>query len=319
MSTKRIAGSPARLAKGFTLVELLVVIAIIGILIALLLPAVQAAREAARRSQCTNNLKQIGLALHNYHDTFKTFPPGAWNEANRGNRLAYTVFILPFMEQQAVYDEFDFEYPNYTGVNLNPGIRLIPAYHCPSCRFKQSTYNADWVPAGAAGTPSYTTHYYAIMGPQGINPMIPGGTTRYPESDNTNPHGGYALSGVLHRNSSNNMGYIIDGTSNTIMVGEISWEGVQGTSASGTFRTWLRGASGTACGSAKNIEFGINVVPYNGSNNFNDVSMGSMHPGGANFSVADGSVRFISETVDMALYLAAASMNGKEPRTAISE
>ena len=103
--------------KAFTLVELLVVIAIIGILIALLLPAVQAAREAARRSQCTNNLKQIGIALHNYHDTFKVFPPGGlWYTNSTGNanwvrnRGSMLLHILPFVEQQSLYDAFDFTF-----------------------------------------------------------------------------------------------------------------------------------------------------------------------------------------------------------------
>ncbi len=303
--TAKCLSRPLRPNFGFTLVELLVVIAIIGVLVALLLPAVQAAREAARRTQCTNNLKQIAIALHNYHDTHRAFPPGGWNEANRGNRLAFNAFILPFMEQQAVYDEFNFEHNNYTGPNLNPGLRLIPAYHCPSCRITRGAFAAEYV----GGEPTYTTHYYAIMGPKGVNPIS---GNRYPEVNPTAQHGGYALSGVLHRNSSTTMGHVTDGTSNTIMVGEISWE------AANCFRIWPRGISGTASGSAKNVEFGINVMPFSG-NNFNDVSFGSQHPGGANFAVTDGSVRFISETVDMDLYLAAASMNGREPRTAISE
>ena len=113
--------------RGFTLVELLVVIAIIGILVALLLPAIQAAREAARRTQCTNNLKQINLGLNNYHDTFRIFPPGAWNYANRGNGLAWTVFILPFLEQQTVYEEFEFGRNSWNNFNHRPGLNLISA------------------------------------------------------------------------------------------------------------------------------------------------------------------------------------------------
>jgi len=294
--------------RGFTLVELLVVIAIIGILVALLLPAIQAAREAARRTQCANNLKQISLGLNNYHDTYRTFPPGAWNEANRGNRLAWTVFILPFIEQQTVYQEFNFEHNTYTGVNLLPGIILVPTYHCPSLRLKLGSGGTG---EQVGGKDPYTTHYYAVMGPQGVNPMVPGGTTRYPESDNTNPHGGYAYGGVLYRNSSIRIADITDGTSNTVMVGEISWD------AANCFRTWLRGASGTACAGAKNVEFGIKVVPYNGSNNFNDVSFGSEHPAGCHFAVADGSVSFVTDNIEMNVLLAIASREGAEPQSAI--
>lgn len=310
MIASRFSGSRSRKARGFTLVELLVVIAIIGVLVALLLPAIQAAREAARRTQCSNNLKQISLGLNNYHDTFKTFPPGAWNEANRGNRLAWTVFILPFIEQQTVYQEFNFEYPNYTGVNLLPGIILVPTYHCPSLRLKTGDYSGEFV----GGKAPYTTHYYAVMGPQGINPLIPGGTTRYPESDNVNPHGGYAYGGVLYRNSSTRIGDITDGTSNTVMVGELAWD------AANCYRTWLRGANGTAVGSAKNIEFGLKVAPYASAgwtNNFNDVSFGSEHPAGCHFAVCDGSVAFVAENIEMNVLLAIASREGAEPQTAI--
>src|SRR5437660_9676642 len=95
--------------RGFTLVELLVVIAIIGVLVALLRPAVQQAREAARRMQCTNNLKQIGIALHNHHDVKLTFPPGALNTGHNGTPVytTWTIEILPFMEQQALYQQYD--------------------------------------------------------------------------------------------------------------------------------------------------------------------------------------------------------------------
>src|SRR5262245_35182898 len=101
--------SPTSYRRGFTLVELLVVIAIIGVLVALLLPAVQQAREAARRMTCTNNLKQIGIALHNHHDVKLTFPPGALNTGHNGTPVytTWTIEILPFMEQQALYNQYD--------------------------------------------------------------------------------------------------------------------------------------------------------------------------------------------------------------------
>ena len=128
---------------GFTLVELLVVIAIIGILIALLLPAVQMAREAARRSQCSNNLKQTGLALHNYHDTYKCFPPVRVRDANCGantwetSNINWLARITPQMEQNPIYQRIDFTlWPGWTGVNAaspdGPLRQTIQAYLCPS-------------------------------------------------------------------------------------------------------------------------------------------------------------------------------------------
>ncbi|MBI2480925.1 MAG: DUF1559 domain-containing protein, partial [Planctomycetia bacterium] len=151
--------------RGFTLVELLVVIAIIGILVALLLPAVQAAREAARRMQCGNNLKQIGVAMHNYHDTYKTLPPGTVNAATNnaasmiailndprtGGTLNHTghMLILPFMEMQPLHDQINFNIcsSGFAGTNTGTGLRggwpnantplmknLIPSYLCPSDR-----------------------------------------------------------------------------------------------------------------------------------------------------------------------------------------
>src|SRR5688500_207828 len=106
--------SRSRAKAGFTLVELLVVIAIIGILVALLLPAVQAAREAARRMSCGNNLKQIALSLQNYHDTYKVFPPGGVGSNNLANPnyATWSIFILPFMEQQNLHSRYDFNVPN---------------------------------------------------------------------------------------------------------------------------------------------------------------------------------------------------------------
>ena len=144
--------------KAFTLVELLVVIAIIGILVALLLPAIQAAREAARRSECGNKLKQIALALQNYHDTYKTLPCGGWQDT----QMSWLVSVLPFVEQQTLFDQFIFTTGAYTQTGKNAlAANPIPAYLCPSGVIKMSQET----------TTLYTTHYYGNMGPKGINPV----------------------------------------------------------------------------------------------------------------------------------------------------
>ncbi|EMI57482.1 protein containing DUF1559 [Rhodopirellula sallentina SM41] len=119
----------------FTLVELLVVIAIIGVLVALLLPAVQAAREAMRRASCQNNLHQVGLALHNYHSAFNNFPPGAIEvrpEVSGGKQFAWSAFVLPYMEQSALAEQIDFNLPFDDPANAEAAGEVVPAYVCPS-------------------------------------------------------------------------------------------------------------------------------------------------------------------------------------------
>lgn len=121
--------------RGFTIVELLVVIAIIGTLIGLLLPAVQAVREAARRMQCQNNLHQIGIAMHNYHAAFRKLPPGGIEvrpETSRGKQIAWSAMVLPFLEQSAVYSKIDFNFAFDHPVNREAAATPIEAYLCPS-------------------------------------------------------------------------------------------------------------------------------------------------------------------------------------------
>lgn len=126
---------PAPLRSGFTLVELLVVLAIIGILISLLLPAVQAVRETARRMQCQNHLHQIGIALHNYHAAHRMFPPGGLEvrpQWRRGKQLAWSAFVLPFLEESATYERIDFNYAFDHPVNADVAATTIETYLCPS-------------------------------------------------------------------------------------------------------------------------------------------------------------------------------------------
>lgn len=288
------------LKRGFTLIELLVVIAIIAILIALLLPAVQQAREAARRTQCKNNLKQFGLALHNYHDTFNTFPMGC-TRITQG--LSWHVAILPQMEQTALFGQFAFE-GNGSGTSadrfdssVNRPLTRQPSpvmFRCPSGTEERADDNAN----------DYTTHYYGVMGPTGTNPQS---GVAYKENT-SGPHGGFSREGMFNFGEGRKMRDILDGTSNTIVVGEISWTDRNGNPT--RYRAWTRGGqSNQFMAPAKNVAQQINA-DYTAL--FNDMSFGSNHTGGAQFLFGDGTVSFISENVDYNLLLSTASIAGGE-------
>lgn len=313
----------AKKKRGFTLIELLVVIAIIAVLVALLLPAVQQARESARRSQCKNNLKQIGIGLHDYMGTFRVLPIGGMTA---GNDLSWHVFILPQVDQQALFDRIDFNADggasagNWVSGNANGAIALgpvrVPAYSCPSSNKEYEN----------GGTVNYTTHYYGIQGPK-LSTIY----QCYSQSNNatfTPPtayandcvmaptaasnHGGYATKGVLSRISKVSDRDITDGMSNTLFVGEISnTKTLAGADMIG-YRVWFRGAEGTASAGTKNITYPINSTSYNGASNFNDISLGSNHTGGTQVLMGDGVVRFVSENISMAILLGAASRDGDE-------
>ncbi len=297
MSTPRIR-RPA-----FTLVELLVVIAIIGILVALLLPAIQAAREAARRTQCNNNLKQLAISLQNYHDTYKSFPPGG---LGGGNLFSWHALVLPFFEQTTVYDEINFNVNYLQAVNTAVGLNQINSFVCPSAirATHKGTFDAEYSPP-TTGTATYSTHYYGILGPKGTNPAT---NTAYSMYTGSAGHGDYATQGVLVRQTGLGMSDVLDGTSNTLLVGEISW------GQANTYRIWTRGCNGPASAPSKNVANPINVTRYNGSN-FNDVSFGSEHPGGCQFALCDGAVKFFNQDITMTAYWAMASRDGREAET----
>ncbi|MDY0168326.1 MAG: DUF1559 domain-containing protein [Thermoguttaceae bacterium] len=290
---------------GFTLVELLVVIAIIGILIALLLPAVQAAREAARRMQCSNNLKQIGLALHNYHDALKSFPPVATTIWDTGTmEISWLYPILPYLEQTAVYEQMK-KAPNAYHSTLS--VQVAPVYLCPS----DGRNEFDYIDL-PAGREYRTANYNAVMGP--------GRDGRYLGTESL-PAGYAATDGVIHMYSGTRMRSIQDGTSNTLMVGERITD----------LRSWTKGwmtKDEPSVFQGKNIVWPMNTDPsvlcYRhvrkpggcpaGSQEmaFNDIDFGSRHPGGAQFGLADGSVHFLSETINFTTYQDLATMDGGE-------
>jgi prepilin-type N-terminal cleavage/methylation domain-containing protein/prepilin-type processing-associated H-X9-DG protein len=267
----------------FTLVELLVVIAIIGILIALLLPAVQAAREAARRSQCTNNLKQLSLACHNYHDTYKSLPAGTIQGRRPGPTWGWAVAVMPFSEQKGLYDQMDPSVDlrdaygargaGLTDLFLTP----LTAYLCPSAPNASDLNTHDRRDLEIIGNIDVATANYAAC--HGLRfPHL----TIHPQDD---PRGLFYLNSWLKFRD------ITDGTSNTFAIGE---------------RTWFNGAA-IWVGAARDRHahgnwgtLGRTLFPPNNPDPNRHYSFSSDHPGGANFALADGSVRFVSDTINSA-------------------
>ncbi len=288
--------------RGFTLVELLVVIAIIGVLIALLLPAVQQAREAARRMQCTNHLKQNTLAMHNYHDTYGQFPlPGMV-----ANHLGWSSSILPQMEQTAIADGLDYTEGSHNAVGRRKfGPARIESYLCPSAPSSE-VYSSN-TDEEYNGEKAYSIHYYGILGPQGVNATT---GNNYACQNTSDAFGGDCTEGIMWQYGSK-MRDVTDGLSNTYLFGENSWINTA------FRRSWLRGkysdSRGTLYLISKNVQHPINSGV---STKWNSIAFGSMHPGGAMFSRADGSVSFVPETVDFSIYMAGASKSGGEPVSA---
>lgn len=298
----------------FTLVELLVVIAIIGILVALLLPAVQSAREAARRTQCINKLKQLSLACLNYETSHKTLPMGAVSS----NNVSWNVLLLPYIEENAIYDQVDFREGRFNLGTNNEGERggnlialnRVDGFLCPSM---DSDILATHPSATLTdGRETYKSHYFSVSGPIGT---IPGTSEKYSSISKT-PHGNFGQDGVMAVNFGAKIAQITDGTSKTLLLGEIAGiDSSTGKVRAGGGSNWYRGvAFGTTVeqqngqSSCKNIEGGINSIYIK----YNDYPFGSLHSGGAIFAKCDGSAELVSEDISITLYRGLASRNGSE-------
>lgn len=284
--------------RGFTLIELLVVIAIIAILIALLLPAVQQAREAARRSTCKNNLKQLGLALHNYHDTHRGFPPGWMGVSSTGlpnlegeSGFGWGAMILPFLDASPLYNYINFNESMVSPSNVPYLTSQKPVFKCPS-----DPKPNNWTITDHTSN-SYelaTTNYAALLG-----------TT---ELDDCHSLSGYPNvhckgDGMFYHNSIVKIRDITDGTSNTLMVGERKY--VAGADIQGTWSGAVPGAHEAAA----SIVGHAHEPPNAGAH---PEDFGSRHVGGAHFLMGDGRVRFISESIDEGLFQDLSTISGGE-------
>lgn len=258
----------------FTLVELLVVIAIIGILVGLLLPAVQAARGAARRVSCMNNLTQLGLGMHHHEFSLESLPAGVINpdgpivnEAT-GQDVSWIVQILPYIEQRNIYEKFDMEAGAYADSNQPACSQRIPTLVCPSYPggALQSEYGTT------IGISTYAGCYNSQEAPINV--------------DNN---------GVLFLNSRIRYSEILDGSTQTILLGELIPENKDLSWASGT-RATLRNTSGITAGSNWNPNAADDLDPLEVG------GFGSFHPGGAVFTFADGSTTFLSQNIDPELF-----------------
>lgn len=309
--------------RGFTLVELLVVIAIIGILVGLLLPAVQAAREAARRMQCSNNLKQIGLALHNYESSFKAMPAGCNGIPNaagtnfNGHGWTWHASILPQLEQNNLFnavqgpDGMGNELGGTTsGKPLVVRATIVPLFWCPSQpNVTAASQKGGFQPA----------NYNGNMGTRignGNDDCICTGVSNLQQMM-SDPWGCMNGDGIFYVRSRTRFADVIDGLANTIFVSEVGDSGGDaiGHFSAGSDRKAMFSGGADSNPPTEMSEFLIAAETNDPINGGAEEAAGSWHPGGAMFLMGDGSVQFLSENIDMRIYRGLSTRNGGETVT----
>lgn len=317
--------SSVRTRDAFTLIELLVVIAIIAVLIGLLLPAVQKVREAAARMQCANNLKQIGLALHNYHDGNSKFPPGYLDgntvsastpDNDLGPGWSWAAFLLPYVEQGNLYSQINFKLPAGTGVNATASQQNLKVYQCPSDPYQQAVPVYD----SSFSSPIATVAHSNYVGCNGVLECF------------TNAGGtGQSANGPFFRNSRTTVASVTDGMSNSIFVGERSGNHSPSTWTAaitkGRVPAWMAvqppSPYSPPPGPAyDNADYGEALVLAHGNTThvpsadfpiYDPDTFYSTHAGaGANFLFGDGSVHFLTSGINPTTFQSLCTMAGGE-------